>query len=120
MENKEKTILTIADFEWFTGGGVSLKCSWDLNQRDDEIVSIDIEIASIDIKLVPSRLSSDGTAFEISITEFKAENDYDADKILKYYRKNLSLSYLNQCLLTKYNMSVDITLEQFLSKIGIL
>ena len=113
MENKEKTILTIADFEWFTGGGVSLKCSWDLNQRDDEI-------ASIDIKLVPSRLSSDGTAFEISITEFKAENDYDADKILKYYRKNLSLSYLNQCLLTKYNMSVDITLEQFLSKIGVL
>ena len=113
MENKEKTILTIADFEWFTGGGVSLKCSWDLNQRDDEI-------ASIDIKLVPSRLSSDGTAFEISITEFKAENDYDADKILKYYRKNLSLSYLNQCLLTKYNMSVDITLDQFLSRIGIL
>ena len=111
MENKEKTILTIADFEWFTGGGVSLKCSWDLNQRDDEI-------ASIDIKLVPSRLSSDGTAFEISITEFKAENDYDADKILKYYRKNLSLSYLNQCLLTKYNMSVDITLDQFLSRIG--
>ena len=113
MVNKDETILTIADFEWFTGGGVSLKCSWDLNQRDDEI-------ASIDIKLVPSRLSSDGTAFEISITEFKAENDYDADKILKYYRKNLSLSYLNQCLLTKYNMSVDITLDQFLSRIGIL
>ena len=113
MENKEETILTIADFEWFTGGGVSLKCSWDLNQRDDEI-------ASIYIKLVPSRLSSDGTAFEISITEFKAENDYEADEILKYYRKNLSLSYLNQCLLTKYNMSVDITLEQFLSKIGVL
>lgn len=111
MVNKDETILTIADFEWFTGGGVSLKCSWDLNQRDDEI-------ASIDIKLVPSRLSSDGTAFEISITEFKAENDYDADKILKYYRKNLSLSYLNQCLLTKYNMSVDITLDQFLSRIG--
>ena len=113
MVNKDETILTIADFEWFTGGGVSLKCSWDLNQRDDEI-------ASIDIKLVPSRLSSDGTAFEISITEFKAENDYDADEILKYYRKNLSLSYLNQCLLTKYNMRVDITLEQFLSRIGIL
>ena len=111
MVNKDETILTIADFEWFTGGGVSLKCSWDLNQRDDEI-------ASIDIKLVPSRLSSDGTAFEISITEFKAENDYDADEILKYYRKNLSLSYLNQCLLTKYNMSVDITLDQFLSRIG--
>ena len=113
MVNKDETILTIADFEWFTGGGVSLKCSWDLNQRDDEI-------ASIDIKLVPSRLSSDGTAFEISITEFKAENDYDADEILKYYRKNLSLSYLNQCLLTKYNMRVDITLDQFLSRIGIL
>lgn len=108
---EKETILTIADFEWFTGGGVSLKCSWDLNQRDDEI-------ASIDIKLVPSRLSSDGTAFEISITEFKAENDYEADEILKYYRKNLSLSYLNQCLLTKYNMRVDITLKQFLSRIG--
>lgn len=113
MVNKDETILTIADFEWFTGGGVSLKCSWDLNQRDDEI-------ASIDIKIIPSRLSSDGTAFEISITEFKAENDYDADEILKYYRKNLSLSYLNQCLLTKYNTRVDITLEQFLSRIGIL
>ena len=113
MKEEEEVILTIANFEWFTGGGVSLKCSWDLNQRDDEI-------ASIDIKIIPSRLSSDGTAFEISITEFKAENDYDADEILKYYRKNLSLSYLNQCLLTKYNMRVDITLEQFLSRIGIL
>lgn len=108
--NKSRTI-TIDDFYWFTLGGASLKCSWDLDTRDGELVSVDI-------KLVQSKLSRDCVAFEFSITEFKAENDYEADELLKYHRKNLSLSYLNQCLLTKYNVSVDITLEQFLAKIG--
>lgn len=112
-DDEENQLLTIDDFNWFTGSGVALKCSFDLDTREDDMVSIDI-------KLVPSRLSSDGIAFEISITEFKAENDYEADEILKYYRRNLSLSYLNQCLLTKYKKYTDITLEQFLSKIGVL
>lgn len=111
MGKNEEHILTIANFEWFTNSGVALKCSWDL--KDEEMVSVDI-------KIVPSAQNVGSVIFEFSITEFSSENDYEANEILKYYRLNFSLDHLNKCLLTKYNVRVDITLEQFLSRIGIL
>lgn len=111
MGKNEEHILIIANFEWYTRGGVALKCSWNL--KDEEMVSVDI-------KIVPSAQNVGSVIFEFSITEFSSENDYEANEILKYYRLNFSLDHLNKCLLTKYKVRVDITLEQFLSKIGVL
>lgn len=111
MGKNEEHIITSADFEWYTRSGVALKCDWDLKEE---------ESVSVNIKIVPSAQNVGSVIFEFSITEFSSENDYEANEILKYYRLNFSLDHLNKCLLTKYNVKVDITLEQFLSKIGIL
>ena len=111
MEKNEESVVTSADFEWCKNSGVALNCSWDLKDK---------ESVSVDIKIVPSAQNVGSVIFEFSITEFSSENDYEANEILKYYRLNFSLDNLNKLLLTKYNTRVDITLEQFLSKIGIL